>query len=184
MYSLSLSTLLLLRNITDASPLIDRRAVKMDMGEHCTLQSCLVLTFLPVNCPYCRDRYCQAHFLPLQHGCKAPGAAEADRTLSDTEILKRIRRANARRREVQAAGPGAEPITATTKAEEEEEEPIRLPCQSAGCKRFSLYVDATVHQKSERGAMSISTLDGGHERRPFTHAAPRCDRCRGFFCMG
>ena len=161
----------------------------MEIGEYCTLSSCATLTYLPVTCAYCRSRFCQSHFLPLQHQCKAPGAAEADRTLSDTEILKRYQRVNARRKDVQAAGPGGESIPIASSStrvtvDEAEEEPSRLPCQRAGCKRFSLHMDASMPKiKEGNQTINISKRDGRHEHRIFTHAAPRCDRCRGFYCM-
>lgn len=180
----------------------------MDIGEHCTLGSCAILTFLPITCPYCRALFCQSHFLPLQHSCQAPGAADADRTLSDTEILKRVQRANQRRRDVQqgaGAGAAATPSSLLTTSasavpdelgrqahaasanDDADQLPNRLPCQMKGCKRFSLQMDApnqSAISSSTAGAQpNVRTVDGRHEPRTFTHTAPRCDRCRGFFCM-
>lgn len=157
----------------------------MEIGEYCTLSSCATLTFLPITCAYCRSRFCQSHFLPLQHHCQAPGAAEADRTLSDTEILKRYQRVNARRKDVQAAGSGGQDLaTISNSTIEEQEEPSRLPCQRAGCKRFSLHMDANVPKiKEGNETVNVVKRDGRHDQRVFTHAAPRCERCRGFFCM-
>ena len=151
----------------------------MEIGEHCKLSSCLVLTFLPVNCPYCRSLFCQSHFLPSQHDCKAPGAAEADRTLSETEVLKRVQRANERRREVQQG--------AAARAREAEEDaddaagPSKLPCQRAGCKQFSLQLDPVLLGQSR--PVNVIKQDGAHQKTKVVHAAPRCHRCRGFFCM-
>lgn len=168
----------------------------MEIGEQCKLESCHRLTFLPVKCAYCRNLYCQSHFLPLQHDCTAPGAAEADRTLTDTEILKRVQRVNARRREVQGAassattdGAGRQELQRTEDCGKEEEEaagPSRLPCQKAGCKRFSLQLEGrpAPPSSSSNAPMGVSISDGRHEARSVTHAAPRCDRCRGFFCVG
>lgn len=153
----------------------------MEVGEHCTLESCHRLTFLPISCAYCRSFFCQSHFLPLQHRCSAPGAAEADRTLSDTEILKRVQRANARRVEIQR---GEEATTSSSALGSVEGGPSRLPCQKVNCKRFSLQLDqpSVTPAKSPLG---VSLNDGRHDWRPaVTHAAPRCDRCRGFFCVG
>lgn len=153
----------------------------MEIGEHCKLSSCLTLTFLPVNCPYCRSRFCQSHFLPSQHDCKAPGAAEADRTLSETEILKRVQRANERRREVQQ-GESSGQAAARDQEESDKAGPAKLPCQRAGCKQFSLQLDPTT-LNSTKSAVNVSQQDGGHQSSKVIHAAPRCDRCKGFFCM-
>jgi hypothetical protein len=151
----------------------------MEIGEHCHLSSCLILTFLPVNCPYCRVLFCQSHFLPSQHDCTAPGAAEADRTLSETEILKRVQRANERRRELQTGGSGstAPGIDDTTAAG-----PSKLPCQRTGCKKFSLELDPA-SRPNQTAPLNVSQRDGTHRNTTVIHAAPRCDRCRGFFCM-
>lgn len=150
----------------------------MEIGEYCKLSSCSTLTYLPVNCPYCRIRYCQSHFLPAQHDCKAPGAAEADRTLSDAEILKRIQRANERRREVQQGATHS--IAAGILPPDDVNNvagPSKLPCQKAGCKQYSLQLDPSTPQ----GTTQID--DGGGQRVNVIHKAPRCERCRGFFCM-
>lgn len=152
------------------------------MGDHCTLLECNVLTFLPVTCAYCRGLYCQSHFLPLQHACKAPGAAEADRTLSDTEILKRLQRANVRRKDVQGTSDAIGGVS--LRSDGYDEETSRLPCQLKGCKRFSLQLDQqTSRSAAEIGKLSVNKSDGKYGQRSFTHAAPRCERCRGFYCM-
>lgn len=157
----------------------------MEIGEHCKLESCHRLTFLPVKCAYCRDVYCQSHFLPSQHDCRAPGAAEADRMLTDTEILKRVQRVNARRTELQTGGTSSSSGATQAQGEVEAEGPSRLPCQKAGCKRFSLQLDGEpAPPSSSKAPVGVSVSDGRHEARSVTHAAPRCDRCRGFFCVG
>lgn len=148
----------------------------MDIGEHCTLTSCNTLTFLPVNCFHCRHRFCQSHFLPLQHDCKAPGAAEADRTLSETEILLRVQQASARRRQIQQGDEsplidGSESIAG----------PSKLPCQKAGCKQFTLQLDPT--SLKDQIAAEKSAEQRPPSKVKVIHAAPRCERCRGFFCM-
>lgn len=152
----------------------------MEIGDYCKLESCQTLTYLPVNCPYCRRKYCQSHFLPSQHDCKAPGAAEADKTLSETEILKRIQRANERRKEIQQ---GTEMTTTTIGLGSgvDQAGPSKLPCQKAGCKQYSLQIDAVTLSNSK--PPTVSQRDGTHQDARVVHAAPRCDRCRGFFCM-
>lgn len=156
----------------------------MEIGEHCTLKSCASLTFLPIACPYCRSSFCQSHFLPLQHACQAPGAAEADRTLSDSEILKRIQRANTRRKQVQGSTHDAQ-SSSSSGSLDVSEPPNRLPCQLKGCKRFSLQMDNPQQDIHASANIKPNTTlqDGSHGRRTFTHVAPRCDRCHGFFCM-
>lgn len=155
----------------------------MEVGEHCKLSSCLTLTFLPINCPYCRSLFCQSHFLPSQHDCKAPGAAEADHTLSETEILKRVQRANERRRVIQQGGEAGRSAQVQGMDEKEEKDagPSKLPCQKAGCKQFSLQLDPTTLADSR--PVNVSQRDGTHQNTKIVHAAPRCHRCRSFFCM-
>lgn len=54
----------------------------------------------------------------------------------------------------------------------------RLPCQKKGCKKLSFEVE----QRSADDGGSSSSLIAMPTRRAFTHAAPRCERCRGLFC--
>jgi predicted nucleic acid binding AN1-type Zn finger protein len=120
----------------------------METGEHCALETCGRLSFLPVPCPLCIITFCESHFLPDQHAC-----AKAQSTvLSDDELLRRI------------ATSGSSG---------------RLPCQKQGCKKLSFEVQAPPSQNrtvaSDPGLPSSS-------QRTFTHAAPRCDRCKGLFC--
>ncbi|PWZ00282.1 hypothetical protein BCV70DRAFT_107724 [Testicularia cyperi] len=51
----------------------------------------------------------------------------------------------------------------------------RLPCQRKGCKKLSFEVTTDA---------AGSSSNTGHitQARSFTHKAPRCERCRGFFC--
>ncbi|SNX84961.1 uncharacterized protein MEPE_03670 [Melanopsichium pennsylvanicum] len=51
----------------------------------------------------------------------------------------------------------------------------RLPCQKKGCKKLSFQVP--------NGSVSSPSASSQEpQRRPFTHAAPRCERCKGLFC--
>lgn len=49
----------------------------------------------------------------------------------------------------------------------------RLPCQRKGCKSLSF-------QLQTQPTASPTASTGSH--KVFTHTAPRCDRCKGFFC--
>ncbi|KXN72514.1 hypothetical protein CONCODRAFT_68923 [Conidiobolus coronatus NRRL 28638] len=42
------------------------------IGANCNLSNCNKLDFLPFKCPNCRKEYCDEHYHPEQHGCKAP----------------------------------------------------------------------------------------------------------------
>ncbi|SPO26745.1 uncharacterized protein UTRI_04053_B [Ustilago trichophora] len=53
----------------------------------------------------------------------------------------------------------------------------RLPCQKRGCKKLSFEVE-----KQSTSASSSSQVPPAPSRRAFTHAAPRCERCKGLFC--
>lgn len=140
----------------------------MEIGEHCNLESCSTLTYLPVKCSYCRGNFCQSHFLALQHDCKAPGAAESDRILSEAEIIERVQKANERRKQVQQG-------VASGINDESQQGPSKLPCQRAGCKNYSLELDPVTSKESKTGQKE--------QQAKVIHAAPRCDRCHGFFCM-
>jgi len=59
--------------------------------------------------------------------------------------------------------------------------PAKLPCQRAGCKQFSLQLDPITLNATK--PMNVSQSDGSHQASKVVHAAPRCERCRGFFCM-
>ncbi|KAN0065247.1 hypothetical protein ACQY0O_001744 [Thecaphora frezii] len=147
----------------------------MEVGTHCSEASCGRLSFLPITCPFCRSEYCESHFLPEQHACSAPGALTS--TLSDTELAKRYARS--------APNRGS----STTEH--------RLPCQKRGCKKFSLQVaGADTDMSTAAGTASNSRIvdgAGGSQAlrgggaapaaRPFAHEAPRCERCRGLYCM-
>ena len=54
----------------------------------------------------------------------------------------------------------------------------RLPCQKQGCKKLSF----EVQKQPASGSGSASSSSEGPTRRAFTHAAPRCERCKGLFC--
>ena len=124
--------------------------------------TCGRLSFLPITCPYCRTDFCELHFLPEQHACKAPGATNT--VLSDVELAKRYARCSS------GSGPTASG---------------RLPCQKRGCKKFSLELEPD--KESSSSSTSVRVVDGSGSNqsvgRTFTHAAPRCERCRGLFCM-
>lgn len=53
----------------------------------------------------------------------------------------------------------------------------RLPCQKQGCKKLSFEV-----QNAASSASSKEPLTAESSGRAFTHKAPRCERCKGFFC--
>ena len=38
-------------------------------GEHCSLNSCGALSFLPMRCECCRKLYCELHAVPERHSC-------------------------------------------------------------------------------------------------------------------
>ncbi|KDN37742.1 hypothetical protein K437DRAFT_229024 [Tilletiaria anomala UBC 951] len=101
----------------------------MEYGTNCSLGTCSRLSFLPINCTYCKATFCEDHHFPDRHTCAAPST-----------LASRERNA--------AASP-------------------RKACEAKGCDAFTLEVDT-----------SSRTSVGG-----FTHAAPRCERCRGSFCM-
>ncbi|GAC99083.1 thymidylate synthase [Pseudozyma hubeiensis SY62] len=50
----------------------------------------------------------------------------------------------------------------------------RLPCQKQGCKKLSFHVQTQPSTSADSNAAGF--------QRTFTHAAPRCERCRGLFC--
>ncbi|EPQ26893.1 uncharacterized protein PFL1_05528 [Pseudozyma flocculosa PF-1] len=158
----------------------------METGTHCADTSCNRLSFLPITCAYCRSEYCESHFLPEQHSCAAPGAL--DSTLSDTELVERFARSS-------------------SSANRDASTPDRLPCQKRGCRKFSLELAASPSSSSSSSSPQTGTSTGagagagirlvdgaGGSRtvqpastaagpgRPFSHAAPRCERCRGLFC--
>ena len=56
----------------------------------------------------------------------------------------------------------------------------RLPCQKQGCRKLSFQVQTQRAPASP--ASASSSLSGSNPRRAFTHAAPRCERCKGLFC--
>lgn len=39
------------------------------IGQHCSLQNCNILDFLPITCQYCKNIFCKEHFLPEKHFC-------------------------------------------------------------------------------------------------------------------
>ena len=128
----------------------------MEIGEHCALSSCGRLSFLPVSCPLCSTTFCESHFLPEQHGCAT--AASSSTVLRGDELLRRI----------------------TTSGSSG-----RLPCQKQGCKKLSFEVRNGSANTAKPAASPTSSLTGSSNtppRRAFTHAAPRCDRCKGLFC--
>lgn len=51
----------------------------------------------------------------------------------------------------------------------------RLPCQRKGCKSLSFQM------KTDPEATSAASASSGSQRA-FTHSAPRCEKCKGFFC--
>lgn len=162
-----------LSSSTRSSP--PRSSPTMEHGTQCHLSTCLSLTFLPLACPFCRHDFCESHFLPTQHLCSAPGSANYNRVLSETELLKRILKVNDGQQQAGASGaPGGR---------------RRLPCQKSGCKRFSLEVE-------REGEDVDSALGGsGAGNRPevmvknaesvkvFRHRAPTCPRCHALFCV-
>ncbi|SOV07470.1 uncharacterized protein UDID_05092 [Ustilago sp. UG-2017a] len=124
----------------------------MEVGEHCALSTCGRLSFLPVSCPLCTTTFCESHFLPEQHICAK--AASTSKVLSDDELIRRL------------ASSGSSG---------------RLPCQKRGCKKVSFGVQgqaATAPASSNSTSDSSTTAPG----RAFTHAPPRCERCKGLFC--
>ena len=54
----------------------------------------------------------------------------------------------------------------------------RLPCQKKGCQKLSFQVE----KQPANTADSASGSSQAPARRAFTHAAPRCERCKGLFC--
>lgn len=94
--------------------------------------------------------------------------------MSETEILKRVQKANERRKQVQQG-------IASGSADDSPEGPSKLPCQRSGCKNYSLELDPATLDPSKPA--QVSQQDGTHQNAKVIHAAPRCDRCRGFFCM-
>lgn len=130
----------------------------MEFGQHCALSACGRLSFLPVSCPLCTTSFCESHFLPEQHHCAK--AASTSKVLSDEELLHRI-----------AASRSSG----------------RLPCQKQGCKKLSFAVQTQPAAASPaQQATATSSISGSSasapSRRAFTHAAPRCERCKGLFC--
>ncbi|SJX63512.1 uncharacterized protein SRS1_14268 [Sporisorium reilianum f. sp. reilianum] len=79
-------------------------------------------------------------------------AASTSKVLSDDELLQRIA----------ASGSSG-----------------RLPCQKHGCKKLSFEVQTQPAAASDsmRGSSVLAP-----PRRALTHAAPRCERCKGLFC--
>lgn len=128
----------------------------MEIGQHCALSACGRLSFLPVSCPLCTTTFCESHFLPEQHRCAK--AASTSKVLSDDELLQRIA----------ASGLSG-----------------RLPCQKQACKKLSFEVQSqSAAASSAPKATSTNSIQGSSAptRRAFTHAAPRCERCKGLFC--
>lgn len=131
----------------------------MEIGQHCAFSTCGRLSFLPVACPLCTTTFCESHFLPEQHRCAK--AASTSKVLSDDELLQRIA----------ASGSSG-----------------RLPCQKQGCKKLSFEVQtqpATASPAQRAATIASSTLGPpatAPSKRAFTHAAPRCERCKGLFC--
>lgn len=124
----------------------------MEIGEHCNLSTCGRLSFLPVSCPLCTTVFCESHFLPEQHICTK--ASSTSKVLSDDELLRRI------------ASTGSSG---------------RLPCQKQGCKKLSFEV-RNQPAASSTPASTAATTTTTTFNRAFTHAAPRCERCKGLFC--
>lgn len=54
----------------------------------------------------------------------------------------------------------------------------RLPCQKKGCKKLSFEVQSDSTSTPSSGSTGSQVAP----RRAFTHAAPRCERCKGLFC--
>jgi len=48
------------------------------LGQHCSLDICQQLDFLPITCQYCKKLYCKEHFLPISHQCPAPPPDKKD----------------------------------------------------------------------------------------------------------
>lgn len=137
----------------------------MEHGTTCHLSTCLSLTFLPLSCAFCRQAFCESHFLPAQHDCTAPGAKESSRTLSESELAKRILRTSQRQRGETGEGVGGMGTG-------------RLPCQRRGCKGFSLVVGGSVGGGEERKT-GLAVRSGGEMVQ---HKAPSCERCKGLYC--
>ncbi|CAO1626397.1 unnamed protein product [Sympodiomycopsis kandeliae] len=131
----------------------------MEHGSNCHLSSCLSLTFLPISCPYCKQIYCESHFLPLQHSCSSPGSQNYNSVLSETELLKRVLKSNS---------------TSTNGGD-------RLPCQKNGCRKFSL----EVQQSDALGASKNFdvAVKNGDQVTTFKHKAPTCTNCHALFCV-
>lgn len=138
-----------------ARPQAYSAAYTMEVGEHCAFSSCGRLSFLPVSCPLCTTTFCESHFLPEQHRCSK--ASSLSKVLNDEELLSRIASTG-------SAG--------------------RLPCQKQGCKKLSFEVQNLPTNESTYAtpASSQTGVKQAAPRRAFTHAAPRCERCKGLFC--
>ncbi len=54
----------------------------------------------------------------------------------------------------------------------------RLPCQKKGCKKLSFEVQSGSSSSDAKPTASSTAPT----QRAFTHAAPRCERCKGLFC--
>ncbi|PWN52077.1 hypothetical protein IE53DRAFT_385510 [Violaceomyces palustris] len=44
----------------------------MNVGNHCHLASCNSLSFLPISCQNCQEKFCESHYLPEHHQCTDP----------------------------------------------------------------------------------------------------------------
>lgn len=151
--------------------LVTLLAPVMEHGTNCHLSTCLSLSFLPLTCPFCRHLFCESHFLPVQHSCDAPGSASHNNVLSETELLKRVLRANSGG----AAGGGGPGDSSSGR---------RLPCQKSGCKRFSLHVDSEEEQavRGQIGSQPDLTIKDA-QSAVFKHKAPTCTNCHALFCV-
>ncbi|KAI9029727.1 hypothetical protein CLU79DRAFT_735692 [Phycomyces nitens] len=61
------------------------------IGQHCSLENCKALDFLPILCPSCQQAFCNEHRFALDHSC--PGWAKVDKQLVQCSKCQNLVRA-------------------------------------------------------------------------------------------
>ena len=92
-----------------------------EIGKQCHFRECNRLSFLPIDCTYCRATFCEQHHLPDQHACDAPSRPSAS---------------------AKGVSAGLNVVASKT---------ARKPCDAKNCKAFSLEIVTSPAKSSQAG---------------------------------